>query len=93
MPTTPWPAYLLFSRLALIAAGRDLLSRGRAETGGTHHQPGPAGLGLSDFKKGFTIREWPEDVLALAGELALERFAVVGVSSGAPLCLCLRPFH
>ncbi len=42
------------------------------------------GYGLSDFKPGRTIGQWPEDVVALADALGLERFAVIGVSGGGP---------
>lgn len=49
------------------------------------------GLGLSDFKKGFTIRQWPNDVAALADTLGIDRFAVIGISSGAPYAMaCAR---
>ncbi len=40
------------------------------------------GIGRSDVKPGRTIGEWPNDVTALADVLGIERFAVVGVSSG-----------
>jgi pimeloyl-ACP methyl ester carboxylesterase len=42
------------------------------------------GFGLSDFKAGRTIGEWPDDVTELAGALGIERFAVIGVSGGGP---------
>jgi pimeloyl-ACP methyl ester carboxylesterase len=54
--------------------------------------PDRPGLGLSDFKKGFAIRYWPEDVKILADSLNLDRFAVVGVSSGAPYALACARF-
>jgi pimeloyl-ACP methyl ester carboxylesterase len=54
--------------------------------------PDRPGLGLSDFKKGFAIRHWPEDVLILADILSLDRFAVVGVSSGAPYAFACARF-
>jgi pimeloyl-ACP methyl ester carboxylesterase len=43
--------------------------------------PDRPGFGLSDFKP-YTITSWPDIVLELAGRLGLERFAVMGVSSG-----------
>ena len=46
--------------------------------------PDRPGIGLSDFKPGRTILDWPDDVLALAGALGLERFAVMGLSGGGP---------
>ena len=46
--------------------------------------PDRPGIGLSDFKPGRTILDWPEDVLALAGALGFERFAVMGLSGGGP---------
>jgi len=42
------------------------------------------GYGLSDFQRGRAILDWPNDVLELAGRLGFERFAVIGVSGGAP---------
>ncbi len=42
------------------------------------------GAGLSSFKPGFRILEWPEDVTAFANALGLDQFAVIGVSGGAP---------
>lgn len=42
------------------------------------------GIGLSTYKRGYKLRDWPPDVAALAQSLGLERFAVVGISSGAP---------
>ncbi|MDY6782177.1 MAG: alpha/beta hydrolase [Cyanobacteriota bacterium] len=40
------------------------------------------GMGLSDFQAGRTIADWPRDVVELADALAIERFAVLGVSGG-----------
>lgn len=42
------------------------------------------GMGLSDFKRGRTIFDWPDDVVELADTLGLDRFAVLGVSGGGP---------
>ena len=42
------------------------------------------GFGLSDFKRGRTLGDWPDDVIELADALWLERFAVLGVSGGGP---------
>jgi pimeloyl-ACP methyl ester carboxylesterase len=49
------------------------------------------GFGRSDFQPGRTIADWPQDVRALADALGLDRFAVLGVSGGAPYALaCAR---
>jgi pimeloyl-ACP methyl ester carboxylesterase len=45
------------------------------------------GLGLSDPDPSRTVRSWAADVGAVAGTLGLSRFAVVGVSAGAPYAL------
>jgi pimeloyl-ACP methyl ester carboxylesterase len=45
------------------------------------------GFGGSTFQPGRRIDDWPADVLAVAGELGLERFAVFGYSSGGPYAL------
>lgn len=42
------------------------------------------GYGLSDFKAGRTILDWPDDLVALADHLNLDRFPVIGVSGGGP---------
>jgi len=42
------------------------------------------GFGLSDFKPGRTIFEWPDDVVKIAGTLGINRFATIGVSGGGP---------
>ncbi len=42
------------------------------------------GHGLSDFKSGRTILDWPDDVVELADALELGRFPVIGLSGGGP---------
>ena len=42
------------------------------------------GMGLSEFQPRRTLADWPDDVLQLAAALALDRFAVLGVSGGGP---------
>ena len=42
------------------------------------------GMGVSDFKPGRQILDWPDDVAKLADILGIERFAVEGVSGGGP---------
>lgn len=52
------------------------------------------GYGLSDFRPGRRIGDWPADVMALADALHLGRFSVLGVSGGAPYavaCAALLP--
>ena len=49
------------------------------------------GIALSTFKRGYRIADWPADVTALARELRIDRFPVVGISSGGPYSLaCAR---
>jgi len=45
------------------------------------------GCGLSDFQPNRRIGDWPHDVVELADSLGIDRFAVVGVSGGAPYAL------
>lgn len=45
------------------------------------------GIGLSDYQHGRTLGDWPTDVGELADALGLQRFAVLGVSGGAPYAL------
>jgi pimeloyl-ACP methyl ester carboxylesterase len=49
--------------------------------------PDRPGIGDSDRRRGRTVAEWPADVEALADDLALGRFAVLGWSAGAPYAL------
>ena len=42
------------------------------------------GMGLSDFKKKRQLLDWPSDVVELADQLSIDKFAVEGVSGGAP---------
>lgn len=46
--------------------------------------PDRPGFGLSDFKPGRTLLDWPDDVMELADALQIDRFAVAGISEGAP---------
>ncbi len=42
------------------------------------------GYGLSDFQEHRTYLDWPDDVSELADQLGIDRFAVLGWSSGGP---------
>lgn len=42
------------------------------------------GMGLSDFKRGRRLLDWPNDVIELAETLKFGRFAVLGISGGGP---------
>jgi pimeloyl-ACP methyl ester carboxylesterase len=46
--------------------------------------PDRPGYGLSDWRSGRTMTDWPDDVEALADALGLHRFAMIGVSGGGP---------
>lgn len=46
--------------------------------------PDRPGIGLSDFKPGRIIGDWPGDVRELANALGVERFAIVSESGGSP---------
>lgn len=56
--------------------------------------PDRPGIGLSDVKEARRYGDWPSDVVSLADALGIERFAVVGWSSGGPYagsCAALIP--
>jgi len=42
------------------------------------------GYGLSDFQENRTYLDWPDDVVDLADHLTIDRFAVLGWSTGGP---------
>lgn len=46
--------------------------------------PDRPGYGLSDFKPGRKLLDYPDDVIELADHLGIKRFAVIGVSGGGP---------
>lgn len=45
------------------------------------------GMGLSDFKAGRRYSDWPDDVIELADNLGINRFAVLGISGGGPYAM------
>ncbi len=45
------------------------------------------GFGMSDFVPARRLLDWPADVAGVADRLGLDRFAIVGVSGGAPYAL------
>lgn len=49
--------------------------------------PDRPGMGRSQFQARRRIDDWPDDVLELADSLGIDRFAVLGVSAGAPYAL------
>lgn len=46
--------------------------------------PDRPGYGLSDYKPDRKLLDWPDDVIELADQLSIGKFAVVGVSGGGP---------
>jgi pimeloyl-ACP methyl ester carboxylesterase len=46
--------------------------------------PDRPGYGHSSFHRGRTLRDWPDDVRALADHLGIASFSVIGVSGGGP---------
>jgi pimeloyl-ACP methyl ester carboxylesterase len=46
--------------------------------------PDRPGYGLSDYKRGRKMMDWPEDVIELANVLQIDNFAVLGISGGGP---------
>lgn len=46
--------------------------------------PDRPGIGLSEYKSGRTLLDWPDDVLELADQLGIKKFAVLGQSGGGP---------
>jgi pimeloyl-ACP methyl ester carboxylesterase len=55
-----------------------------AERGVRVVSPDRPGYGASSPQRGRRLEDWPSDVAALADHLDVERFAVLGLSSGGP---------
>jgi pimeloyl-ACP methyl ester carboxylesterase len=51
------------------------------------------GIGQSDRHPGYTLLSWADDLIRLADELRLDRFAVAGWSWGAPYALAAAHRH
>lgn len=49
--------------------------------------PDRPGMGISDFRPGRTLLDWPDEVLSLADQLKIDRFPVLGWSAGGPYAL------
>ncbi len=49
--------------------------------------PARPGYGRSDPKPGYTLLDWPDDVIELADMLSLRQFGVIGFSGGGPYAL------
>lgn len=49
--------------------------------------PDRPGMGLSDPQPGRQLMDWAADCAALADELALQRFSLLGISGGCPYAL------
>jgi pimeloyl-ACP methyl ester carboxylesterase len=45
------------------------------------------GMGLSDYKPGRKLLDWPDDVIELTNALGIDRFLIVGGSGGVPSVL------
>lgn len=45
------------------------------------------GIGLSTFRPGYTLLDWPHDIQKLATHLGFEQFKVIGGSGGGPYAL------
>jgi pimeloyl-ACP methyl ester carboxylesterase len=45
------------------------------------------GIGLSDPRPGYKLLDWPNDLMEVADQLGIERFAVEGLSAGGPFAL------
>ena len=55
--------------------------------------PDRPGFGCSDPCPGRRLVDWPDDLAALLRDLAVERYAVLGVSGGAPYALACAVAH
>ena len=45
------------------------------------------GFGHSSFQEGRSLLDWPHDLVAVTERLGIDRFAVMGISGGAPYAL------
>jgi pimeloyl-ACP methyl ester carboxylesterase len=54
--------------------------------------PDRPGFGLSDFQPDRQMRDWANDVEALADQLGIDKFAIFGLSGGGPFVASLAYF-
>lgn len=82
------PPLFFFHGSGSTATGLRLGERLRAR-GARLISPARPGIGGSDPNPSRTLAQWSDDVAALAEHLAIERFAVLGFSGGAPYALAV----
>ncbi|KAB2571610.1 hypothetical protein DBV05_g9716 [Lasiodiplodia theobromae] len=85
LPTAP--TILYFHGFPASHAEAALYHRAALRRGVRIIAPDRPGMGASSFTADRAIADWPRDVLALADALGVRRFAVLGVSGGAPYAL------
>ena len=55
--------------------------------------PDRPGIGRSDFLTDWTLQNYATDLVALAGELGISKFAVAGISGGGPSLMALARYY
>lgn len=87
-PTGPPVIYLHGTPSSRLEIGLPGISEAADGLGLRVLAPDRPGIGLSPFRR-YTVADYPQLVLSLADALALDRFAVVGVSGGGKYaCAC-----
>jgi pimeloyl-ACP methyl ester carboxylesterase len=81
------PAVVFMHGAPACRVGWPGLPQAAAEVGVRLIVPDRPGCGRSTFDPDRRLLDWPADISALADELGLDRFAVVGESGGGPYAL------
>ena len=88
-PAGGWPVLYCHGAIGTPVQATVDLHRIVDAVGVRYIAPSRPGIGRSDPLPGRTILDFAADARALADELGLERFSVLGVSAGAPYALAI----
>jgi pimeloyl-ACP methyl ester carboxylesterase len=88
-PADGWPVFYCHGAIGTPVEATVDLERIVERVGVRYIAPNRPGVGGSDPQPGRTILDFAGDGAALADELGLERFSVLGVSAGGPYALAI----
>ena len=71
--------------------GAELLHDAALAAGVRLIAPDRPGMGESTYQPGRVLLDWPNDVVALADAMGIDRLRIIGYSGGGPYALRVRP--